>query len=170
MPMAAPIRSTMRNAIGARATLRIELPAEPRVVPALRHSIAGFLRVLPLTAEEVEGLKLATCEAISNAIRHGSPQGPHSRVQVVCRVDRQGLVIEVVDQGPGVDSPRRGDRLPPPWETSGRGLFLMRQFTDGVQFVRHEQGLRVRLIKRLAGKAMPPPGGAARSPAYHASA
>lgn len=56
-------------------------------------------------------------EGVHNAIRHGHPQ----EVTVRWRVDRGAYVLEISDDGQGVDV------LPPPQQQNGLGMISMRE-------------------------------------------
>lgn len=95
-------------------------------------------------------VELALQEALANAIRHGC-RGDRSR-QVQCLVawDGDGEVMIVVrDPGPGFDAsslanPLEGDNVLKP---SGRGVFLINQLMDEVQF--RDGGREVQMRKRM---------------------
>jgi len=78
-------------------------------------------------------LRAVLDESISNAWKHGNGGDPAKSVTVRWRYGND-MHIEVIDEGPGfdyrrVDDPREGDGL---LGESGRGLFIMRLYTDHV--------------------------------------
>lgn len=158
----APVANTSRR-------LRVNLPAEAQVVHVIRAQFEQFVAPVPYTPEEVEALKVALSEACSNAIRHGSPLGRANRIRVECWLEDDQLIIEVEDEGgqlPGelVKRGRSSD-----WRTSGRGLHLIREFTDSVEFLPRHPGLLVRMAKRLPLNSGQP-ANAVRHDVYHARA
>lgn len=81
---------------------------------------------------------VAVTEALSNAILHGNRQDPNKYVSLRFRYDpsRRVFSVEVEDQGPGFDpsilpDPTEADNL---LRESGRGIFLMRNLADAVDF------------------------------------
>lgn len=93
-------------------------------------------------------VELALCEALSNAIRHGSARTPGGKVQcsVACDHER-GMLIVVRDPGPGFDpasipSPITGQNL---FSTGGRGIFLINQLMDEVRFEKGGTEIRMRV-------------------------
>lgn len=93
-------------------------------------------------------VELALCEALSNAIRHGSARTPGGKVQcsVACDHER-GMLIVVRDPGPGFDpasipSPITGRNL---FSTGGRGIFLINQLMDEVRFEKGGTEIRMRV-------------------------
>ena len=88
---------------------------------------------------------LLASEAVTNAIEHGNAGDPARRVRfdVLVFPDRVEIVVE--DEGSGfdpqaVDNPLKKDNL---LQDSGRGIFLMEEMADAVQW--EADGCRVRL-------------------------
>jgi serine/threonine-protein kinase RsbW len=87
--------------------------------------------------EDTESIGLAVREALVNAIVHGNQCEPHKAVRVCVAVyENCELVIVVKDSGSGFDA----SSLPDPTAAEnlladhGRGVFLMKQFMDEVDF------------------------------------
>jgi anti-sigma regulatory factor (Ser/Thr protein kinase) len=83
---------------------------------------------------------LAVSELLTNGARHG-------REPVRFRLWRDDgeLVAEVADTGHGLADHLAGCMPPPPEATSGRGLWLVRQLADSVDFCRTNNGFAVRM-------------------------
>ena len=72
--------------------------------------------------------------------------------QVVPRAHARDLVVSVRDQGQGFDPSRLDDPLAPDnvLKTTGRGIFLIRQFMDDVSILpTREGGTEVRMVKHV---------------------
>ncbi|WP_419781887.1 ATP-binding protein [Maridesulfovibrio sp.] len=98
------------------------------------------------TGQEVD---LAVSEAVSNAIRHTSPTENSS---VVLRLisDKQKLIIEVEDYGPGFDFELiQSPDLDIPQE-GGYGLFLIKQVMNEVRYERRPDCNVLTMEKELA--------------------
>jgi serine/threonine-protein kinase RsbW len=134
-----------------RDVCRIDLivPSDPRVVAEIRRRFETFVRGARFSPQEVEDLKIAVSEACANAIRHGSPHGPHNQFRFSTSLVGDQLTIEIADEGHGF-TPRSAS-LPPPGEFQGggRGIFLMQRFCDSLEVEREAGGTVVRLRKRL---------------------
>jgi serine/threonine-protein kinase RsbW len=81
-------------------------------------------------------IRLALDEALINAFKHGNCQEPGRQVRVRFEVRDDELEFEVEDEGSGFEKdalldPRMGDGLQ---KTSGRGIFLIRQFMTSLAF------------------------------------
>jgi serine/threonine-protein kinase RsbW len=123
----------------------LRLPAELR---PLSEALEGWMRVLGYTGKDIFAVRLALCEAVINAFRHGNQGDPNKVVRVSYVVTPTEVGLEVEDEGAGFDP----DQVPDPLagenceRISGRGLFLMRVYMSGVCFNR--QGNRVTLCRR----------------------
>jgi serine/threonine-protein kinase RsbW len=87
--------------------------------------------------DEVAGnLMMAFHEAVTNAIIHGNKLDPAKVVDIKAWFEDHQLVLQVTDQGEGFNP----DALPDPLDennllkSGGRGVFLIRQFSDEVSF------------------------------------
>lgn len=99
-------------------------------------------REVELTEERVDWLALALREAVNNAVLHGNKKDATKWVEVEMERAEGALFIRVWDEGPGLDEsclrdPRSGENL---FKPNGRGIFLIRQFVDGVSFLRTRPG------------------------------
>lgn len=121
--------------------------SEKSEVPAVREEVASLLVGLGYGQRDVFAVRLATEEALLNAIEHGNQCDRTKRVTVAYDLDPQKAEITVTDEGRGfepgsVPDCTATDNLTKP---RGRGIALMRGFMDSVEF--GEKGNTVRLVK-----------------------
>jgi PAS domain S-box-containing protein len=88
----------------------------------------AFVETLSQFAADVDlgAAQVVFAELVGNAVRHA----PGTIDVVVRSNDPAGLVIEVIDDGPGFPVP---GALPAAESESGRGLYLVSQLTDGFE-------------------------------------
>lgn len=99
-----------------------------------------------LTREQRTDFLTAADEAVTNAIRHGSPRGERSLIRVSCRALPDSLIVEVRDQGPGfAASP--APAMPSPESPAGRGLPMMCALADSVEIASSAKGTSITLKK-----------------------
>lgn len=139
----------MLSVASSNRVFETDYPAEPQVVHAVRERVDAFARACGLNADEIDAFKVALSEAFSNAVCHGSPLGSRNRVYLRCETDGRKLIVQITDEGGGFVPTRIGLPALDEWKTSGRGLFLMNELVDEVQFEKVPAGTRVRLIKLL---------------------
>jgi serine/threonine-protein kinase RsbW len=90
--------------------------------------------------------RVGVTEAIANAILYGNNLDPQKRVRVEVEFQEARVVVAVADEGGGFDPETVPDpTLPENLERpGGRGVFLIRQLMDEVDF--GERGNTVRLV------------------------
>ena len=132
------------------AEIRLRRPAEPGMLRGARETLRAWLRGTDASTEEIDELVLSAGEALTNAVEHATPRGLPAFVELGA-VEREGVVhIEVRDHGHWVDRNRPAD------PTRGRGLQILRHFTDDVVIRRGDDGTSVEMARRLtASRARP---------------
>ena len=123
------------------------------LVQAVTEHIA---RRLGFDEESMHWTAMAVRETVVNAITHGNESDPAKRVFIDYSVsyepDPPDFIVTVRDQGPGFDPETIKNPLTPEnvLNTSGRGVFLIRQFMDDVSMRRAPQGgMEVRMTKHI---------------------
>jgi anti-sigma regulatory factor (Ser/Thr protein kinase) len=124
------------------ADVRISVPAEPRVLAHLRQTLRRWLREIGAEEADVNELLIACGEAWANAIQHAYGAG-EGMVEVELR--HVGDEVEIVTRDLGTWRPEMGGE-------GGRGLTLMRGFTDSVEIETGPVGTAVRMRKRLRSR------------------
>jgi serine/threonine-protein kinase RsbW len=106
--------------------------------------------------DQLHWVSVAVRESVINAIKHGNEQDESKRVVVefspVPSDNPEELVIRVADQGPGFDPEALADPLAPEnvLKSSGRGIFLIRNFMDEVLLQRvPDGGMEIRMVKKV---------------------
>jgi anti-sigma regulatory factor (Ser/Thr protein kinase) len=134
--------------------LNIVIPADAAAIAKVSAGVKELLNNKQWPEEEVAEVQLAVQEALANAIHHGCKDDPSKQVQCCVAIDAKGEVVIVVrDPGPGFDvksvpDPREGSNI---LKQSGRGVFLINQLMDSVEFT--EDGRQVKMRKRADAKA-----------------
>ena len=112
-----------------------------RVMTAIRQ--AGCVRGIE------SDIDLALREAIANAVTHGSREDPRKtvRISVVCD-EPDGILVTLRDCGNGFDPAATRDPATDQGLTApnGRGLFLIRQLMDEVEFAAGGAEIRTRKL------------------------
>lgn len=90
-------------------------------------------------------IRLATEEALSNAMVHGNRHDPEKSIFLAYDVTPTHAHLEIADEGEGFDparvpDPTEDDNLELP---SGRGLVLMRAYMTSVEYL--DRGTRIRM-------------------------
>jgi anti-sigma regulatory factor (Ser/Thr protein kinase) len=123
-------------------SLSLQLPAEPRILAPLRHTMRRWLRENDASIPEINDILVASGEACANAIQHayGAMEGS---LEVTLVVDDGEIEVTVRDSGKWrPTSPALG----------GRGLHLMRGLMGSVEVDSGPDGTVVRMRHRIGGR------------------
>lgn len=132
--------------LAERAARALPVPARaamsPRDLrpPGARRFVRQALAGAPVPAEGLEALLVVVSELVTNGWQAGA-----SAVTAACWRWPDGVIVQVDDDGPGLDDPFAGYR-PPPFEAiGGRGLWIARQLSDAVEIASSRSGTAVRV-------------------------
>jgi stage II sporulation protein AB (anti-sigma F factor) len=103
-----------------------------------RMAAAAFVTPLDPAVAELEDMKTAVSEAVTNAIIHGYPQS-EGEVRLAFTREGRDITIEVSDDGTGI-ADIEAARAPlfttkPELERSGLGFTVMENFMDSVEVI-----------------------------------
>lgn len=115
-------------------------------VSVSRGLLREWLVRVPVDADAIHDLLLAATELCANAVEHATWQGGG----VVIRAFTEGadVIVEVQDDGGGLAWPQLAPEPPDPRAEHGRGLWLVRTFTDEVTRDTSDGRTRIRCVKR----------------------
>ncbi len=132
-----------------RLLLSESIPSQTDQIEPMADRFLRHLGDLVAADGHRDAIDLALREALVNAIVHGNKGDAAKRVKVegYALPDRQVLVV-VRDEGEGFDPSTLDDPTKPEniERATGRGIFLIRQFMDEVQF--RDQGREIQMKKK----------------------
>ena len=121
--------------VQAKLVVSSRLERLPEVRDLIEHTAgqAGF------SLQEVQRIVTAVFEAVTNAVVHGSPEGPSNTITIVGRLFPDRFEVQIEDEGPGFDdlTPRR---MPDATSRRGRGIALMHTLMDHVELESNPHG------------------------------
>ena len=99
-----------------------------------RNTVAAFCVALDPTVDQINDIKTAVSEAVTNSIVHAYPSGENNKITVVTRIDDESVHIVVSDEGIGIDNIENAMQpfytTKPEQERSGMGFTVMESFMD----------------------------------------
>ncbi len=119
-----------------------------------RVCVAGFCLQLNPSIDELNDIKTAVSEAVTNCVVHAYPKG-NGMINLRCELDGDNIKIIVKDSGIGIKDISKA-REPffttkPSEERSGMGFAVMESFMDKVEVVPNDDaGLKVVMHKQIA--------------------
>lgn len=132
--------------------IRIEFKSVGENVGLSRILVAALASQLDLNVNELEELKVAVSEAVSNAIIHGYGSRPDRKVSLAADLYPDEIHVTVADDGIGIEDIRKA--MTPAYSTDpermGLGFVFMQSFADQVEVTsKPGEGTSVRLVKRI---------------------
>lgn len=111
--------------------------ASPNAARLLAKSICRFLSETICDTDLLYELELAITEAFSNIFVHAYDGKKEGEIQVNVRLKTdQRLALEIIDWGRPYQGPPLNSLPPPePEQETGRGIFLISQIMDHVEFI-----------------------------------
>jgi serine/threonine-protein kinase RsbW len=139
---------------------RVSLTIEGRLdaVPLLGRLVNALGAVAKLSSAERSQVEVCVLEAVNNCIKHAYRQAPGKTVEVEASVLSDRLVFDIFDSGKSADPvwmhadhSAALELSPDPNQLpeSGRGLAIMQEYMDGVEYTPGGTRNRLRLTKNL---------------------
>ena len=133
--------------------MQLEFDANSENEALARVVIAAFMTNLDPTLDEIQDVKTAVSEAVTNAIIHGY-QKRDGKVCMKARLEDTRLKIDVIDKGVGIEDVQQAMQplytSKPEEERSGMGFSFMEAFMDELSVEsRVGEGTTVHMEKQL---------------------
>ncbi|MCL6472245.1 MAG: GAF domain-containing protein [Firmicutes bacterium] len=123
---------------------------KPIAVTDARRFVAEALRETPISKADSSDILIAVCEAVTNCVLHGqSPDGEDNNIRVSCGLEHGYFKVTISDKGIGYNPNLTEWRPPDLIRDRGRGIYLMQQLMDEVQFIQGDRGVIVVLKKKV---------------------
>ena len=129
--------------------LRVTLSADRETVDPVVQAVMAVVRQMKGVDGKEDAIELALQEALANAVIHGAKEDPTKTVECLVSSDEErGVLIVVRDPGTGfspesIPSCTVGENV---YSNHGRGIFLINQLMDEVEF--RKNGTEIRMVKR----------------------
>jgi len=115
--------------------IKLSIISLPENLPLARVTVAAFAAQLDFTLDEIEDIRVAVSEAVSNSLIHGYENDPNRIVNIVCTIYGDVLEITVEDEGKGIVDIFKA--MQPAYSTDpermGLGFTFMQSFMDKVE-------------------------------------
>lgn len=130
--------------------ISLRIPSRLDLLSVLDHVAISLCERMEMPAEESSKVTMSVIEAGTNAIQHGHNRDASKMVDVEFTVHPDRLEIMVHDLGPGFDLDMlKGDVTSPEhlFDLRGRGIYIMRECMDSVDFEFGPHGTVCRMVK-----------------------
>ncbi|MGX9136231.1 anti-sigma B factor RsbW [Rummeliibacillus sp. JY-2-4R] len=135
----------------------MRVPAKTQFVGVARLAISGLANRLGFSYDDIEDLKIASSEAITNAIQHAYSEEEYGEVIIGCALYKDKLEIMVSDYGQSFKYEEIKEKVGPYHEDDdiqfiregGLGLYLIESLMDEVK-VLNDNGVTVFMTKYVS--------------------
>lgn len=133
--------------------IHMRFPALSENEAFARVTVASLISQLDITLEEIEDVKTAVSEAVTNSVIHGYDEAGGD-IYLNCYLFENSVRIEIKDKGIGIENIPLARRplftSRPGQERSGMGFTLMESFMDNLKvYSKTNLGTKVVLTKRF---------------------
>ncbi len=131
-----------------RVRLNLTFPADPKAIADVVEGVLRLTKAMDCACGHEFEVTTVLHESLANAVIHGCKGDPGKKVQVCVACDEsRGMLIVVRDPGEGFDpaslpDPLRAENL---FSEHGRGIYMINQLMDDVQF--HRGGTEIHMRK-----------------------
>lgn len=121
-------------------------------VPEFTKGLIKKLAPLKIDENTIFDIRLCIEETLTNAAKHGNKMNSDKNIFLKINATEKLIIIDIKDEGSGFDY----KSIPLPTKKvnieklSGRGIFLIRNIMDSIEFL--DNGSRIKMIKRLKPK------------------
>ena len=129
--------------------MSIEFVSKSQNEGLARVAVAAFVAQLDPTIDEINDVKTAVSEAVTNSIIHGYENREDGLVRIEAEIDENEVTIVIIDEGIGIENieqamePLYTSR--PDIERSGMGFTVMETFMDDLK-VESEKGIGTKIV------------------------
>ena len=134
-------------------SMKLNIEAKSQNESFARSVVAGFYIQINPTLEQIEYLKTAVSEAVTNCIVHAYEGTQQGSIDITCDLYADKINVIITDYGKGIDNVTKA--MEPFYTTgaegerSGMGFTVMQAFCDKVEVVSKKGLTQVTLIKKV---------------------
>ena len=134
-------------------SMKLNIEAKSQNESFARSVVAGFYIQINPTLEQIEDLKTAVSEAVTNCIVHAYEGTQQGSIDIDCDLYADKINVVITDYGKGIDNVTKA--MEPFYTTgaegerSGMGFTVMQAFCDKVEVVSKKGLTQVTLIKKV---------------------
>jgi serine/threonine-protein kinase RsbW len=121
----------------------LKVPASLRLMSLVRSTIKNYLEIEKVSNSEISKLLFVVDELATNAVEHGYDYDEKDMLVIRVIKETTKIVIEVEDFGIGFQGEGNSK------EEGGMGLNIVRKIVDGIDMVKKDRGLMIRVFKYI---------------------
>lgn len=123
----------------------LKVPSSLRVLSLVRNTVKGYLEIENIKNSDISLILSVVDELATNAVEHGYCYEENDALIVTVIKESFRIVIEVEDFGVGFQGEGNSKK------EGGMGLNIVRKIVDGIEMVKKDKGLMIRVFKNIEG-------------------
>jgi serine/threonine-protein kinase RsbW len=123
----------------------LKVPSSLRVLSLVRSTVKGYLEIERVKESDISLLLSVVDELATNAVEHGYDYNEKSSLIVKVTKEEERVIVEVEDFGVGFQGEGNSKK------EGGMGLSIVRKIVDGLEMVKKDKGLMIRVFKYIEG-------------------
>lgn len=123
----------------------LKVPSSLRVLSLVRSTVRGYLEIERVKESDISLILSVVDELATNAVEHGYDYNEKASLIVKVTKEEEKVVIEVEDFGVGFQGEGNSKK------EGGMGLSIVRKIVDGLEMVKKDKGLMIRVFKYIEG-------------------
>lgn len=135
-------------------SMQLVIDAQSQNEKFARSVVGAFFAQLNPTLEQLEDIKTAVSEAVTNCIVHAYDGQQNGKIQINCQISSDTLFVEIIDHGKGIEDVEKAMQpfftTVSTGERSGMGFTVMQAFCDKVEVTSQDGQTSVKLTKKVA--------------------
>ena len=126
--------------------IMLRITSNPQNVQQIQALVNDLASQYEISRDTYDNILLSLTEAVTNAIVHGNDQDENKLVEVQLTKCQDTLAFRISDEGPGFDPNSLPDPTAPEnlCKCGGRGVFLMRELSDEIEFINNGSTVEIR--------------------------
>ncbi len=144
---------------GHNNVMELIIPSDFKFLGAVDSAVQDLAREFSCDQRWIDDFSTALVEACTNAIEHGNKYSKEKKVRIVVELNEYRIVGQVHDEGEGFSFDPYFSDAPPsdpdPLSERGRGIVIMRAFTDELKYSFDPQNGLCLVLTKACGRDAP---------------
>ena len=129
----------------------LTIPSDSMHLVKVDNCCTKAIKACGMNESDGDDFAIAVTEIVNNAIHHGNINNKEKKVYINIRIVKSKLEASIKDEGNGFNPDQIGNPLDPQnlMKESGRGIFLIKQLTDSLDFKFSDNGTEIIITKNI---------------------
>jgi serine/threonine-protein kinase RsbW len=123
----------------------LKVPSSLKLMSLVRNTVKHYLEIENVSDRDIFQILSVVDELATNAVEHGYNYGEKNSLIVKVLKEDKKVTMEVEDFGIGFQGEGNSK------EEGGMGLNIVRKIVDGIEMIKKEKGLMIRVFKYIEG-------------------